>query len=519
MSLNFEAKSELSLHELFQKYENNDYMLQRIYNHVVIFLPKTLEYEFINHEKRKNRNTFLSNEQQIFVQVFLQKNLFYYLPNNNCFYEYNGINYMIVKEDDIIHKLLSTISKDRILLEWKYKTKINILKLIKERSLFTNIPESNTIQNVLNVLYPYIFVSKNYAKYFLTIVGDNIFKKNQNLIFLVSTQMKKISNQLDSIAGFSIGINSVTNNFVTKYHENHNYENCRLIKINNKFSEDVWIDILKKKGLDLLCVAAHYSKRYGNSDNFVEHKSDEELKNYTNYIKQNTQQEIIEEFCKKYIIETNNLQIEWKNIHFIWKQFLSDNHYPNMIYSNTLKNILIDKYKFNEESDVFMGITSKFLPIQRDFIKFWEMTIKTNDFINEVEIDEVCSLFKLWVKQNSDNSMTAGNISEENVLKIIKHFFPHVEIVEDKYILNVSCLLWDKMKDINDSFEYVKEELKQKHKLALISFEEVYNYYFKYCSLKSYKYVVSKRYFEKYIHSKLSEYIVYEKFIELKWIY
>ena len=31
---------------------------------------------------------------------------------------------------------------------------------------------------------------------------------------------------------------------------------------------------MKKIGLDLLCVAAHYSKRYENSDNFIENKSD-----------------------------------------------------------------------------------------------------------------------------------------------------------------------------------------------------------------------------------------------------
>jgi hypothetical protein len=127
-------------------------MLQRIHSHILNYLPNTLENELKNFEKRKNRNTFLTNEQQIFVQVFLQKNLYYYLTNNNFFYEYNGKHYMIVKEDDIIHKLLSSISKDKVLLEWKYKTKTNIIKLIKERrSLFTNIPESDTIQNVINI--------------------------------------------------------------------------------------------------------------------------------------------------------------------------------------------------------------------------------------------------------------------------------------------------------------------------------------------------------------------------------
>ena len=116
------------------------------------------------------------------------------MNSNNFFYEYNGKHYFIVKEDDVLHKLLSSISKDRILMQWKHKTKFNIIKQIKERNLFSSIPESDTIQNVLNLLYPSIFTSKNTAKYFLTIIGDNIFKKNTNLIFLVTTKMRRILN-------------------------------------------------------------------------------------------------------------------------------------------------------------------------------------------------------------------------------------------------------------------------------------------------------------------------------------
>ena len=44
----------------------------------------------------------------------------------------DGKDYFIVKEDDILHKLLSTISKERTLLQWKHKTKAIIIKQIKE---------------------------------------------------------------------------------------------------------------------------------------------------------------------------------------------------------------------------------------------------------------------------------------------------------------------------------------------------------------------------------------------------
>jgi hypothetical protein len=113
--------------------------------------------------------------------------------------------------------------------------------------------------------------------------------------------MKQLLNELDNVALSSIGNTNTTNNFMTKYHENHSYENCRLIKINENFSNEVWRELLKKIGLDLLCVAAHYSKRYEHSDQFIENKSDEELKSYTYYLKNTNPNNIVSEFCGKYI--------------------------------------------------------------------------------------------------------------------------------------------------------------------------------------------------------------------------
>ena len=522
-----EVKCFDTLKELLHKYNNNEYMSHRIYNHIVNYLPNTLETEFKNYEIRVNRNTFLTNEQNIFIQVFLSKNKYFYLTNNNFFYEYDDEKYLIVKEDDVIHKLLSTISKDRVLLQWKHKTKTNIIKQIKDRSLFSSIPESETIQNVLNVIYPSFFNSKQSAKYFLTIIGDNILKKNTHIIFLVSQKMKQFLIELDSVALSSIGNSNATNNFMTKYHENHSYENCRLIKINENFTNYVWREILKKIGLDLLCVAAHYSKRYEKSDNFIETTSDEELKIYTYYLKNTNPQNIVSEFCNKYIIEDMpEYKMEWKNLHFVWKQFLSNSNLPNVIYSNTLKTLVKERYFYDENSDSFLAITSKHLPIYSDFIKFWENTIIVHNVVsysellidNELEIDEISSLFKSWTKQNLDHLMTNGNISEENILKILKHFFPIMEIIDDKFVLNVSCSVWNKIEDITKSFEYIKQEINNDPKLELVSFDDIYNYYNKFCNINFLKFIVSKRYFEKYLYCKFTDHIVYEKFIEIEWL-
>jgi len=500
-----------SIDKYFQIYKDNDYMLQRIYNHIVINLSNTLENESKNYERRVNLNSYLSEEQQVFMQVFLSKHNYYYLPNNGFFYEYNGTNYFIVKEDEIIHKLLSSISKERILLQWKHKTKMNVIKQIKDRHLFSSIPETDTIQNVLNVLYPSIFLSKASAKYFLTIIGDNILKKNANLTFLVTPKMKQMLNVLENVSSTSIGKDNTSIRFVTKYHENHNFENIRLLKINESFSHDYWRLMLKKIGLNLLCVSVHYSNRYNNSDNFLSIKSDEELSNYVYTLKNITQTDIVHKFINECLDKTSDdYKIEWKNIHFIWKQFLSNSGMPNVIFSTTLKHLLCASLNYDKETDSFIGITSKYLPFYKEFLSFWESSIITC-FEHELEIDEISSLFKLWTKSKT-------NLSEEYILKILKYFFPSIEIAEDKFVLNIASNLWDKVSDINNALPYIKEAIKTEHKLSLISFDDIYFYYQKYCNVHSMKFIVSKRYFEKYLYYKFVDYIVYEKFIKVEWI-
>ena len=85
---------------------------------------------------------------------------------------------------------------------------------------------------------------------------------------------------------------------------------------------------------------------------------------------------------------------EWKNLHFVWKQFLINSNLQNIIYSNTLKNIFKEKYIYDETTDTFLGITSKYLPIYNDFIKFWESTIthhiSNSSFEYDFEIDLLC---------------------------------------------------------------------------------------------------------------------------------
>jgi len=552
------------IQDLYIKYKNYPYVLHRLNLHIEN-LPNTLEQEAENYEKRQNRNALLNSEQKTFIQVFLKKHQYFYYSPNNTFFEYDNKHYSKIKEDDILYNLLTGISKDDILIQWKYKTKTNVIKIIKDRNLVKSIPETYTIQRVLKFLSPSIFKTKNETKYFLTIIGDNILKKKNNNIYLTNPATKKLLNDIDNLAFFYLGLNSVSNNFITKYHENNDYENYRLINALDTISIELIQDIIKKLGLDLLCVACHYSTRYTNSDNFLETKIEDDLKNRVLFLKMNTPKTIIDAFCDQYIeqlpklhpqsdgpknavyAKNMNYSITWKNMHFIWKRFISNMGIPNIIFYNTIKNLLKDRFEYDENNDTFYDVTSKYLPVVSEFIKFWDDAItydiefndfndfndcslqitspmcsptdyyllnsykpgdvsitnsntildksldvssingtESNKFINELEVDEILFLFKYWCKKNtSDVPTTILSLStfyENEIIKILRHFYPTINIVDNKYISNIQCNLWNKNKNIDNALNLLKYQYKKQKKDVIIDFSDAYYFYAVYVS-------------------------------------
>ena len=652
------------IENLYAKYKNYPYVLHRLNLHIEN-LPNTLEQEAENYEKRQNRNALLNSEQKTFIQVFLKKHKYFYHATNNTFFEYDNKHYSKIKEDDILYNLLTGISKDDILIQWKYKTKTNVIKIIKERNLLKSIPETYTIQRILKFLSPAIFKTKNETKNILTILGNNNLKKKNNNIYLTNPTTKKLLNEIDNLTWFFLGLNNVNSNFITKYHENNEYENYRLINTLETISIEFIQEIVKKLGLDLLCVACHYSTRYTNSDNFLETKIEDELKNRVLFLKMNTPKTIIDAFCDQYIeqlpkmgvtggsdcttittpattitentyhVKKMNYSITWKNMHFIWKKFLSNMGMPNIIFYNTIKNILKERFEYDENNDTFYDVTSKYLPVVSEFIRFWDdnviydiefndlidsngslqvalsplcspadyyllnsynpdahntnlvlganitttqantSTPGTNEFTNELEIGEILALFKYWCKTNNSDIPTAimslSTFYENEIIKIMRHFYPNIKIQDNKYIPNIQCILWNKNRDIDNALKFLKLQYKTQNKDVIIDFSDAYYFYAVYVSNLNGKskasveindgyaelefimendndndnenenenenaninanepetlqesehnikhIVVNKRYFEEYLKFSLSNYIVFENFISTEW--
>jgi hypothetical protein len=51
---------------------------------------------------------------------------------------------------------------------------------------------------------------------------------------------------------------------------------------------------------------------------------------------------------------------------------------------------------YNEPSDEFRGVYSRYLPIIENFIKFWDETMVVDEFETDFEVDELSMLFKVW---------------------------------------------------------------------------------------------------------------------------
>ena len=488
---------------MYDEYKDNPVIFKKL-SDCIEQLPEGLKNTnemIISRENRKNK---LVSESESFINKFLHTHNFFYHTSSDLFFEYKDNTFTLVREDDVQHTILTNISSNKVLMDWKHKLKIRILKKIKGRDIFSCIPESETIQYVINKLCPHVFNSKEKAKYFLTILGDILLKKC-NLVYFINSKAKKWLKELNYLACMMFGTQSLTNIFKFKYYD-HTFSECRILDVRDTMNIEDWISEFKSgHGLDLFCVAVYYSTRYESADNFLtEHCKDEKLKTHTLYLKNNDNKAIINTFCEKNIESSDDCSVSWKDMQYLWKDHIDSEKLPNVFFITTLKSLLMEKYKYDNEKEVFSDCTSKFLPKVSKFIQFWNDKIIINEDSNEeLEIDELCSLFSNQCKTN---------ISEKTILDLIKHYYPDTLIEDDKYVLNASCIIWNKKQDIIDTLKKYKQTVQE---IDVYSDEmpinELYQYY---CGIKR-KFIVSKRYFENFIKEESELFIIENNFIKV----
>ena len=534
-----------SIDDLIGEYQNDSYMKSKLQSYICNQLPNVLEHLKQNHEQRVERIVELTAEQDVFIQKFMNENLYYYISATDNYFVYNNLQYQAISEDDILHHILSTISKGRNLMSWKQKTRMNIMKRIRENSLIKTIPETETIQSVIESLYPALFSTKNETKYFLTILGDNILRKNTNLIHYIHPVANTFLRDLNNICQFLMGV-QLSQTFKNKYYD-HNYSDCRLLNINDNIQQEhVRNYLINNMALDIMGVACHYSARYGSSDEYILNSSNLSLNNSVLYLKNTSPTSLVLNFITDYIdisqenqlIDTtdNNRStmrtpyISWNNMQYLWRHYLNRKELPPIMFLQTFKTIVTDKLRtyYIEDQDLFKGICCKYMPSIEKFLSFWEETVTIDETESDMEIDEVVTLFRKWCVLNND---TFPNLSDKQIIDLISYYFPSIEIDRDKYIAGIRCSLWDKHTDIQTALNSLKEILREKHTTtnrasspSSIYDISIYDTYIYYCKMysnnrqdKNDKLIVSKNYFEKYVLENMMDYIVDEKYISMDW--
>ena len=541
-----------TIKNIYSKYAADPYMTTKAHNYITNQLPIILENIRETHEQNQSRIEELANDQDAFIQSFLNNNQYFYISSTEKFFCYDGTHYHCISEDDLLYTVLSSISRDRErnLMPWKKSTKRNIMKRIKDNNLLKSIPESETIQNIIDSFCPAIFNTRAETKYFLTILGDNIFRKNNHIIHFMNTKSKHFIRELNNMCQIVIGSN-LSQTIKHKYHE-HNYSDCRIVRINETIkSEYIWKPIVNQLVLDIICVACHYSNRYGSSDDYVIKSSNDNVLFQTAfYLKELEPIDLVNSFVQEYLeisqpgrsnaticidgqlSHMRTPYISWKNIQYLWKQFLDSKNIPNVLFLQNLKTILMTNLKdyYVDEHDAFVGVCSKYLPEIQKFLQFWNETIIEDDSEMDFEIDEIIILLRNWCISKNE---TICNLNDKQILDLISHFFPNVEIERDKFISRIKCSLWDKELDIQLALESMKHSLQNNGLMSNsrtlspglsqnISIYDTYSYYCKYHSSLNNNnsisnQIVSKSYFEKYIFENLSNFVIDSKFLSVEW--
>lgn len=546
--------------KLFEQYKNSLAMKQTI-SHRIKEMPGFCETASQQQKQREDRRNTLEEKSDEFIEEFLAKTHFFYHYATELFFTYSDDkSYEIIKEDSIQHLILTTItSKFRELLPWKYKIKIQIIKRIKENNVLKSIPESETIQNIIQLLVPSLFPTKDSAKYFLTVIGDILHKKKSLYYFINSKILVPFFRELNQECYKFFGIN-LLNHFKFKYYEHAN-DDCRLIDVCEiSPSSSLSHFIHSYRIIDLFCVASHYSTRYVCGDSYLEkYCNNYSVINYALYLKNSSNNDILSRFVNSATEECPGYNISWKNMMYLWKLFIEDEKIPNIFFNHSLKQLLLTHYSelnlvietvkststatatcasdYNNaginENIIICNRTSKYLPFVCTFISYWENNISCSyasassnnnngdceEFEEyELEIDELLMLFNKSIKKSA-TTLLHNNVSDKMLLGLIRHFYPDVIIEDDKYLIQVgiNAEIWNKRKEIEEFNTHYKET-KYGNTMSSNS-QSLYSIYQSYCKYAFDKgqHIISKRWFEKYFVSNYDMFLIDNAIVSSKW--
>lgn len=510
--------------ELYAKYTDDPFIFSKMHNYVCFKLPGIIDDMKRSDSERRERNEILSVEQDSFIHSFLNRHQYFYCPQTERFFYYDGVHYKTSKEDDVLHHVLSTITKDKaVLMPRKPQTKVYVMKRVKESNPLKSIPESETIQSVLDSLCPAIFQTKPAAKYFLAIIGDHLLKKTDETthVYFATAKAKELLRELGTMGQIYFGV-SATSLFKHKYHS-HPYKTVRLLKMSDAVS--AWRSLLSSNILDLFCVAAHYSERYECADKYLEQYSDDaDLIRYTMHFRGKNAADVVADFTRDYLIFTrarsgssgsedadasqpnDTTSITTSTMEYLWRKYLKDRQFPTVLGQTAFLTAVIEllSAQYDEGRRIFCGITSPYLQTIERFQRFLEQSVRLelasedDPTLLEYEIGELTAIYR---EASGDKRMT-----EPQMLDLIRFYHPEILIIDNKYIQGIYCSRWNKKQELDSFFEELLNEPVQ------LSFYDAYTVYLE--KNRANHHIISKSYFEKYICCVLTDRIRVDGLLE-----
>jgi len=445
----------MNIDELRLKYANHPFILSKLEGYLQR-LPVYLQTVEEEHVKKVAYQTEMAAKKDAFIKDFFSEYAFYYLSSTETFLQKTE-EWKTVNEDYIIHLVCTSIPKE--LMFNQYKILHSILKKIRDTSLYTVQSCPYTSKMILQQL-PF---KKEYATYFLTIVGDIILNKKLNFIYYIDTSYKQFLKEF-SQQMYILTNKTLNDVFRHKFHD-HNYEQCRILK-------GKCFTFKKVSIFDTLVFAANLSNKYGSADHYVQQTP--EIQEDALFLCRHTPDTLIRSFLSTYLQETPEKHTSYKDVLFLWKIFLKKNSLPSVISLQNFKTTLTTFNICENELCLHHSPSS-----QADVLKikhFWD-TYVTVDEDNEYELDEMIQLYNAYEK---------SGISVDVLREVIQLEYPHISIHKNT-IFNVSCSLWNKHCDLD-----IIEELCS-HK-GITNIEDMYEYYIHH----PLKYYVQKDYFHRY---------------------
>jgi hypothetical protein len=455
-------------------------MSQLIIDKLTHFLEK--HNEFDNDVIIQQISTMLDEFQERpvppheIIELFFSTHHYYYISTSNLYIEYKHSSYTIINENNFIHQILEYLNERRneYLLDTPTKGVIllRIKKIIKSKSIYDSIPESETLQNILSFFYPNLFDEKQYCKYFLTVIGDVIMKKN-NCVYFIPMFMKSFLQQLNKYICLYFHSINIFQWFKFKYTE-HDKTISRVIQM--KPLNMSFFNLSESFFINMICVSIHYSARHSSSEAYLSELIPE-VKHNILWIQEESKESMITKFIDSYIIEKKDCMMDEKDMLFLWKSYLTKECKLNVFQKKQELFDIIQSY-IEVRNNKFINVYSLFLPYVETFKDFWDKHIYVDNNEYDFELNELydiyCSIYK-------------SKINEYIFKDLIEFYYPSIVIIEDKYIKQIGCTLWNKKKELEP---YIKEG-------------DINDLYYNYC--KEFKSIrkVSKKYFTQYHNNYL----------------